>query len=169
VISKTLNRCPVRTHATNATAASITDPVPTLTEPTGDGVVTLADLGASPNFGSLHFTAVGSDNSTATAKVYLWSKVDGPVPLWVPVPVLNLDLTFSSVTGVATTPVPATERFADTIALTSGTVNESNIDITSPANNTIARVALDVLGASKVEVRFAKGTTTSVNALFRGF
>jgi hypothetical protein len=169
LFTKTKSSNFVKLYATNSTSASITNPIPTTTEPSGDGVFDLRQSGHASevyNFGELLFFGAGSDDNAGTAKVYLWFQLG---TLWIPVPILNLDLTLSTAVGVAGTGLINTDRIVDIIGLTSGTVNVSANDIQSPANNTAARIQFDLTGAAKVEVRFAKGTATNLNAILRGF
>ena len=132
-----------------STSAAIADPVPTLTEPpNGSGVIPLVGYEVSaPNFLELLFVGQGADDAAGSAKVYLWHLVG---TVWVPVPVLNLDVTLGSATGVATRTITNSDRMADTLALTAGTQNIANNAITSPANKTAARVAFDCLGERKI-------------------
>ncbi len=157
----------LKLFAANTAAASITAPAPTNTEPTGDGVLDLRRGGESVMGGAmLHFfgTRTAADNETFTARLTGWRNVSG---LWVPVPLLALNLTQGTSTGVAAGDVLDTEYFADTIVVS--TAFTSAYEILSPADNTIGAVKVDLAGCRKLQVQLAKGTDATCNVLAAGF
>jgi hypothetical protein len=153
-------------HAANVTASSITAPSVTNTTPTGDGVFSNVYSGAQGyNAVGLVFYGVGTADQTFTAEVYGW--LQGPVGTWFPVRLLSATLTLGTKAGVASGDVTASELMADTVVI-SGAATSANEAI-SPADNGVAVLKVDSFGCKFVEVRLAKGTATSVNALVKPF
>lgn len=154
-------------YAANVTAASITNPTPSTTAPTGDGVFNMAlsaDAGLNAVQLVFYGTRTSADNETFTARVTGYRKVG---TLWVPFPLLALSMVQGTSVGVAGADVVATEYFADTIAVTSAFT--SLYEVSSPADNTIAYVTIDPVGCRYLRVDLAKGTNASCNVLAAGF
>src|SRR5688572_26547695 len=85
-------------YSANVTAGSITAPVPTTTEPSGNGVFDnrfSRDRRSAMNYVVVAFFGAGADNATGTARVTGWRKVSS---LWVPVPLLALNFTLGTST-----------------------------------------------------------------------
>jgi hypothetical protein len=168
--TSTLVRPFQKLFSTNATNASITELVPTTTAPTGDGVINSITFGGTCDSGwggnavLLNFYGVGANNNTFTARVTIWRLIGA---LWIPLRLTELSGTLGLMVGVALSDVLNTERFADT--LTESTAYTTAKEIVSPANDSIAAVKLDILGATKIQVQFNKGTCTSVNGLLSEF
>ena len=72
----------------NATTTTITEPVPTLTQPTGDGVINLGHGGQETcSWLDLLFFGVGTDSQMFAANVYGWElekSQSGKHDLWIP-------------------------------------------------------------------------------------
>ena len=157
-----------KARTTNSTSSSITAPSPTITTPSGEGVVDLDAEGhgrsEGPNFAELVFFGAGTAGTSGSAKVYLWHRCG---TLFIPVQILDLTLTLSTTTGVDGASVDDSDKFVDSIV--AGEAGQSQAQVFSPSNNLIAKVDVDLQGAKFLEVRFAKGTTTSLNALARGY
>lgn len=171
--------------ATSVTAASITEPTPTLTEPTAnaDGIIPLGNAGNEcASSLKISFFGEGSNGQAFNANVYGWEctypgpRVNNPtnLPLWTPV-VLATFTTITlngSIPGINGTDVPVnganstTNFFASAIT---GTLGNSGIgiEIVSPGAATaeIAHVIVDTKGCKYAEIRFSKGTATSANAI----
>ncbi len=157
--------------ASNQTGSSITAPIPTVTEPTGDGILNLESINrvagalSPPNSVVVAFFGARTGaNQTATARLTGWRKIG---TLWIPVPLLALALTQGTSIGIAATDVVATDYFVDTI--TASTAFTSAYELISPADDTVAAVKVDLFGCEKLQVQVAKGTCTSVNALAASF
>lgn len=154
----------------NITAASITNPVPTLTEPTGDGVLNIGspEGGITPNGLLIIPYGVGTATNTFTMNVYGWrhtSGYGGAQKLWVPYMLASFTCTLSTTTGVAGADLVVASKLCDTIALITGNANISN-EIISPTGNAVAHIILSGKGSTKVEFRFGTGSSaTSCNAL----
>ena len=151
-------------YATTNTNGSFVSLTPTLTEPTGNGILKIAPREGSmtDNAARFIFVSNGAENATYSARIVIWNKAED---LWIPEIIANLDLTASTSTGsVSSTYINNTFRFADIVALTSSTSNTTHIEIISPANNTIGSVALDLAGAQIVQVLL---NTNGTNVLYR--
>lgn len=108
---------------------------------------------------------VGNDDGTCGCKVYGWRAVrrSGGVTLWIPTQLVHLAATLSTSVGVADAALLATERFADTVAATSGALNTVLPTVTA---NTPMTAIVTVSGFDVIQFDFDKGTVTSVNALY---
>ncbi len=155
----------------NITAASITFPVPTLTIPTGDGVINLG-LGGQMTANGLFLIPYGAGSAaqTFTMAVYAWHNTlgyGGAKQLWVAAELATFTCTLCTVPGLAGADVNASQLFCGTIALGVGNANVSN-EILSPTGNVVAHILLDVKGAKLVEIRFGTGSSaTSCNCLYK--
>ncbi len=177
----TPNRPFKKALAANANTSSFASKVPTITEPTNDGVVTFADWGIGgmvPACVKVLPYGLGSDNDVYDLRVYAWRRIgSGPAPgiLWVPTLYGIFTCTLSAATGVAGSPVLATERFADTIALKTDTLvsqpslrgtdganalNLGEVSIFSPGSDLIGWFSLKLRGAEKIEFTFDQTTGT---------
>lgn len=173
-------------RAVNCTDSSFPSKVPTGTEPTGTGatasaasVIDLTDPvvgGLMQNGAEFLFFGEGSDTNTFSARIIGWSQIQTAggtfVPpeqiLWVPTVLVEVSVALSLQTGVANKVLNASQRFADTITLVGTTaVAGVDVNITSPANDTIARMYVDLWGFQKLEVTFDMTGATNGNALFR--
>lgn len=166
------------TNSSNVSAASITFPLPTLTRPSGDGVIMMGGdqmhMGAlAPNSLILVPFGTGSATQTFTLNAYGWRETTGATgtagttgtqSLWVAYELATFTCTLSTVPGITGTDVNASQLFAGTITLGVGNANVSN-EIISPTGNVIAHIILDAKGSRFVELRFAKGTNTDCNCL----
>lgn len=160
--------------AANTTASSISAPSPTIVEPvsgSSNAVIDMHDV--SRNQILLGFFANGSDNNAGQAMIYGWRAIPHATQegkkLWIPTPLLGVDLTFGTALGVAGYPIDANQRFADTIAVTSGKEHTDAYKLISNANNEVALVAIDHYGCRKIEVRFDIGDATSINGFSAEF
>lgn len=151
-----------KARTADETEASFASKVATITEPTGTGLISIPQTG---NYTRGNFMIVpygeGADNATLSVRVVGWRQIS---TLWVPTILGEVAATLSTSVGVAETEVVATERFADTLTLTTGTTGIDN-QVFSPANNTPAHFMVDTKGCPKVEVLFSCGTATAANAL----
>jgi len=162
----------------DVTTSSITEPSPTATTPTGDGVLSIGGgetgQGGKVSNGLLIVPyGVGSATNTFSMKIYGWRSVrqrQGAttpiIPLWVPYLLASFTCTLCTLAGVAGTPVDNTHLFCGTITLGVGNANISN-EIISPTGNVMASIILDRKGSQLVEVRFGTGgSATSANCLY---
>lgn len=161
-------------RGTNSTASSITEPIPTTTVPTGDGVIPMGETFGEECANSLKLIPYGTTTSgnAFTMKVYQWDVVPpirstiGGLPLYVPTLLASFTVTLGNVTGVAGTDVNASQLFATTITLTTGNANVSN-EIISPGSNVLAHIIVDAKGSQFVEIRTAVSTATDANCLYK--
>lgn len=169
--------------AVNANTAAFAAKIPTITEPTNDGVVNLVGSGlAIPRRMLCCFFGLGADNDAASVRIIGWKKIgqDQPqsIPLWIPLIVGEFTLIFSTITGVAGAPVLNTERFADTIApvaarnpdrvIGAGTAINSDLALTSPTTNVgPGFIDFPIRAFEKIEFSFAQTVNNPpCNALF---
>lgn len=154
--------------ASNSTATAFAANAPTVTEPTGAGIVDLARAaGRVHNNVLLVPFGAGSANDTFDVRVSGWSKVG---TLWVPVVLAEFECTLGATTGVAATAVLDTELFCDTIALDTAYSALAGVSasVVSPANDTVCHALLDLKGFSKVEIEFDRTAgATACNCLYR--
>lgn len=164
-----------KARGTNQTSTSYVSKVPTNTEPAADGGSS-ATASAAINVGrgytqnSCFFVVygTGADNNTCNVRLIGWRTIGSNVEtlLWVPVILCDLACTLSAAVGVAGKAVVATERFADTIAVTTGSLGTS-LDVVSPTGDVIAHAVADIKGFSKIEFSFnTNSSATDVNALY---
>jgi len=148
---------------------------------TGSSLIRMTDEvvgGQSQNGVEFLLYGTGADDSTLACRVIAWaplqndrgSSITSATQIWIPVVLIEVDAVLSTCVGVAGKAIAETDRFADTITLVGTTANaDINVNIVSPANNTPARVYLDLEGAMMLEFSFDMGNATGGNALYRFF
>ena len=164
---------------------SFPDRVPTAVMPNYDGLIPSSP---NPNFGqtadnTLHLVFFGQGaTGTFDAQIIYWNKLPGlftqtqlrgvpsiaPADIWIPEIVYNISGTLGSVTGVAGSFIDNTHLFADTLAVTSDTVNVSAAEILSPSGG-IASLTLDMSGPQIIEVAFNCDSATAMNAIYKTY
>lgn len=153
---------------TSATDTSFLSKIPTGTEPTGAGVHDIhGGVGIMQNGMIVVPFGIGSDNHTFDMRIIGWRCVgrNAATAIWVPVIIAQLAVTLSAAVGIAGKTILNTERFADTLALTTGN-DDVSIDVVSPTGDVIAHAVVDLKGFSKVEFTFDLGSGTDCNCLF---
>lgn len=160
-----------KARSANSTDSGFPSRVPTMTAPSGTGVINLctSDGMLAQNGMVLLLYGLGADNDTMSCRVIGWRSVgenDVTTGLWIPVILCEFAAVLSGATGVAGATILNTERFADTITLTTGN-DDVSVDIVSPTGDVIAHAMMDLKGFQKVELTFKLGGTppTSMNAL----
>ena len=162
--SYTTNGYPTRV-ATN------TEPLTAATDPATSQVVHEVGTGGMycQNGLVVIFFGAGANDSTFSCRVIGWRSIGWEARttgLWIPVPLAEFAVTLSQAVGVAGMTLVATDRFADTIALTTGN-DDVSVDIVSGWTDVIAHVQMDLKGFQKLEFAFTTGgSATSCNALF---
>ncbi len=161
-----------KTHATDAADTSFPSKVPTLTTPSGDGVIDMGYKGSVTSNGlNLLIIGTGANDAVITGmRVISWRRVPGAAlglqDLWVPSILAEFAAVLGNIPGIAGTNVGSTYFFADTITLVTGNANVSN-EIISPTGNVVASIVLDAKGAEKVEITFDLGANaTGANCLY---
>lgn len=151
-----------RVRATSATG-SFPSSAPTGTAPTGAGVVNNPIVGqAAPDWVQVIPFGDGADNATFDCRVIGWKVSD--LGLWVPTILAQAACTLSAAVGVNDYEVTASQRFADTIALTQVLANVDS-KLSSNVANLVASFQVQTRGCVLVEVTFNLGTATGANAL----
>lgn len=117
------------------------------------------------------FFGTGADDATFLAQLIGWKQTIGiaATSLWIPVPLLEVTCTLSTIEGVAGADVIATERFADTLVLTSGysTTYGGGTQVTSPTGNVIAWLVSSLNGFGAFQWIFnCNSSATGANCLF---
>ncbi len=151
---ETLCTNPFPVFSTDATDASFATVSPTATEPTGSGIVDMANKGRIVQNGvRLTIIGTGQDDAVLTGlRIYSWEEMPGSntqKSLWYPTLLCELAAILGSKTGVAGTPFDTTYFFADVITITTGNSNVS-VEAVSPSGNEIAHAILDAKGARKL-------------------
>lgn len=165
-----------RAWATNANTSSFASRIPTITEPTNDGVIRLRppvdEGGRVPSWARIMVIGLGSDDDAASMRVIGWERVllDTKKDLWIPVILGEFACTFSAAVGVAGAAVLDTERFADTITavaarfhdriIAAGTAVNSDVSVISPTSDLIAHITLPIRGFEKLEFCFDQTTNS---------
>lgn len=175
----------------NCTDTSFPSKIPTVTEPSGVGataggaaVIDLINSGSNRFVGSMQnginlvFFGAGSDTNTFSCRGIGWSCIsDSPAlaitddtRLWIPTPLFEVSVALSVQVGIAGKSVINTDRFADAISITTTTANQGvDVDVRSPANDTMAEMYVDLRGHMKFELIFDCTGATDCNALYRLF
>lgn len=156
----------------NSTAASVVEPVPTLTRPSGDGVIdTRAEFGgANPTRILVLPYGAGSSGNTCLLNLYGW-KVLPPHgtsqnAIWVPFFLSSYTVTLCTVPGLANTDLNSSQLMAGTIVVVKGGTAGTDYGIMSPTGNSVASVWQKLNGCSIVSVVTGlNSSATSVNAL----
>lgn len=149
---------------TNSTDSSFPSRIPTVTEPTGSGVMRLNRVkGFSANNLKVIPYGAGSDNTTFDMRVIGWEEVNG---LYVPAILAQVSVTLCGAVGVSGQAVTDSERFADTLSVT---VGNSGVDVSviSPGADVSGHFVVDLKGCAIVEITFDMTGATSGNALVK--
>lgn len=172
--------------STDSTATSFASKVPTITEPTGNGIIEFRGRqgGPVPRWLLLWPYATSGDDDTMDMRVWGWRRALGAAShLWMPDLLGQFTCTMGTMVGVASQLIVATERFADTIinhatisggqptttdVVSAAAASTGGTWITSPGNNLIGRIKLSINGCEKIEVLFdsTAAGTTAMNALY---
>lgn len=184
-----------RAWTANANTSSFAAKPPTVTEPTNDGVVVVCppEGGEVPLFIRILPFGLGSNNDTFDMKVIGWERAGSPAPVgsagappvWLPTTLGEFTCTISSTNvGVAGAYLLDTEMLADTIVAksaplipkypgfdaTPAATFQSQVQIYSPADDTVGWIVLPLMGVQKFEVTFDQTSgTPTMNVLYRYF
>lgn len=157
-----------KAFAANATTSSFPSKVPTLTEPTGDGVINLCESGGTIVTNQLQIIPIGTTtaNTVFYLKVIGWKTIkENDVEQWIPTTLCQITCTLGAMVGVAASPVLDTQKFCDTLAVTIGNVGV-DVEVVSPADDTIAHAIVDMKGSRKAEILIDRVDAASANALY---
>jgi hypothetical protein len=111
---------------------------------------------------------IGTDanNEAYDMKVIAWRKftaAPSTTPVYVPVTIFTATCTLGAATGVSGSDLGNDNVFADTITSTAGTGLK---DIVTWADDNIASVVLDVVGATQIEINGDRDTAAAYNFLY---
>lgn len=155
----------------NSTAASIVEPVPTYTRPSGDGVIDFnSDFGGVAPTRMLVLPYGVAATNTCLMNIYGWrvlpAKTSPHVPIFIPYFLSSFTVTFSTVPGLDNADVGANQRFAGTIVIVKAGTVGLDYGVFSPTGNSVASFWQNIFGASLVSiVTGLNSSSTSVNAL----
>jgi len=167
-------------NATNYATNGYPTKAPTLTQPSGDGVIPCGFLGSeSPEFLTLLPIGVGASNNTFSMRVLGWRPTQIPAlalrPLWIPVPLVDYAMTLGTASGATGGELGTTTLFADTITSTVGPtfITSGAAPIApgwyqiSPVNDLVGMIHQATLGFPFLELIFTTGgVATSCNCLW---
>lgn len=170
-----------RLRTTNENASAFASKVPTITKPSGDGVLDLTKNGnIVPSKIMLWPILLSSDNDVSSMRILGWNSVllDTFVTLWIPTIIGEFVCTACGCVGVAGAAVLNTERFCDTIVpvagrledydIAAGTAEISDVAILSPTNDTPAHIYMPTRGFEMLEATSDQTTGTGTfNVLYR--
>lgn len=177
-MTNTLNLPLQKLFTVNSAASAFTTPSPTLTQPVaGSGYLSLiGDRWAEmPTRIGLIFFGTASDGQTMNFQGFAWRRGGTPnTSLWVPSPLfVGGTATLSDLAGVASSPVDASQRFADTLAVTTDytkSTEQPGIHIGyTGGGDQVAWMSFDPMGADGIEIQVKKGTATGCNVLAWGY
>lgn len=146
----------------NSTSASFTARVPTITQPSGTGV-----LSVPSGMTRLLLMPFGTDAANETGKIQAWGwsairSATGKKVLWIPRPICEFTLTLGTAAGVAGTEVDENQLFADTLVADKGVgVDYDFLD------NTTTMLSMTLLEDALVELQFSlNSSSASLNSLY---
>jgi hypothetical protein len=164
-----------KARATNANSSSFPSKIPTVTEPTGDGIIDIGgpDGGIGQNAARITPYGLGSDNDVFSLRVIAWNRIkaSGVLDLWVPTVLVEVSCQCCGVVGIAGSAVLNTERFCDAITLVTGN-DDVSVDIVSAGATAevISHFVVALKGAQKIELAYDQTTgTPTTNALIALF
>lgn len=159
-----------------ANGTSFTQPIPTITAPTGNGVVVMnRDNGEYVQNGLVLMCVAGPSSvvgDTIGMKVFAWTALHGPeiaggYTLWIPFLLFQVTWTIStSIVGVANAVLPATYLFCDQVTLVTGNSGTS-VELLSPGSGDLAHVVGDLKGCRRFSTAFSVTSGDSASALWR--
>jgi hypothetical protein len=168
---------------TSSTATSFATKIPTITPPTGVGVIDMSAANFIPHFGQFLFYGAGADDTTFDVRLIAWNPIGTAVNnvLWIPQVLCSLTCILGTSVGIAGASVIDTDRFADSIVVhatvapqptltdvvSAAAATRGTIEIFLPSNNLIAYAQVPLRGARKLEVSFDMTGATNGNALYR--
>lgn len=166
-----------RVYGTDDTTATVAMPAPTIVEPTGDGIIPMATGSGilSQNMLDLLLVSKAASNAAVNMLIVGWRVLHGvagsTVGLWIPKPLAQYAFTMGALTGVANSVLGTAYRFPDTVALTFGNANVSDMYL-SPVGTypdlASAWVRVDAAGHPKIGIYFGDASQAGTNCLYAG-
>ncbi len=166
-------------YATNGYPSKI----PTVTMPSGSGVIDMAGGDYVPGHLLIIPIGTGSATNTGSLKVLGWRDTNmnpgnPQMRLWIPVELCTIAFVLGTGGGVANADFGTATLFATTITMTGGptfiTAGAPPVSLdwfeVSPGSNAIGVASVPTLGFKKMELIFTTGgVATDVNALYTQF
>ncbi len=167
----------------NSSATSYPSKIPTLTPPSGSGVINMAGGDYVPGHLLIIPYGTGSATNTGTMKVLAWRDTNmnpgnPQMRLWIPVPLCTIGFTLGTGGGATNADLDTTTLFATTITMTGGptfiTSGAPPVSLdwleVSPGSNGIGCISVPTFGFKRMELIFTNNSSaTDVNALYTMF
>ncbi len=156
--------------ATNFTSADFGTLKSTTTEPTGDGVIDMANKsGATQNGIRIKPFGTDANNETFSMRVWGWDRILlGGIYVWENILICEVACTLGNLAGAALCAITASDFEVDTITLTTPAASTSiYIHTQAVADVRGAFLFADTFGSRLVQIEFDMGTGASANALVR--
>src|SRR3990167_10925394 len=101
-----------RWRATNENASGFASKIPTITEPSGDGILDLAKMSIVPKLLKIWPILLGADDDVSSMRLIGWHQclLAGSTTLWFPTIIGEFVCTASTAVGIAAATVLDTER-----------------------------------------------------------
>jgi len=149
-------------YSADASVSSVTPPTAQIAAPSGNGVFDAQlDIEATLNNAAMIFFGTGTAGQMATAQITGWRQIGGPSSLWIPIPLLNLNLTLGTQAGVNNSAVDASHLFVSTIAASA--IYTSANEIITPTGSRIAEAKIDFHGMRYIQVQLAVDDASAIN------
>lgn len=178
IVESLSNECWNLTNPTNYATNGYPTRIPTITKPSGAGVIAMGDGGSiCPQWIRFLPLGTGANDTTFLMKVLLWkpTRLAPGVPLWIPEVLGEWTCTLGTSVGVAGSDLAAAQTFCDTITMTGGPtfvttgappIVEKWFQV-SPLADQIGSITVPSLGARLVEAIYSTGgVATDCNALY---
>lgn len=164
----------------DATDGTFPSKVPTVTRPSGDGVIDffkdnnkLAIAGVVPQSLRLLPIGTGANNAVLTGmRVISWDVIyptgsGTGLPLYIPTVLAEFATVFGNIPGIAGAVLGSTYFFMDTITVVTGNANVSE-EVLSNAADLVAHAVVVTKGAQLIEITFDLGANaTGANCLVK--
>jgi len=168
-----------RALAANSTATSFASTPSATARPSGIDICAPGGKVAPWGVRLMPF-GLGSSNDAFSMRVLGWNVIGDAqpqsLPLWISQPLVEIACTVGAATGVAGSPVLATELFVDTIApvalkqptINAGAATEGKTFFYSPADDTAAYIDVPLVGSEIITFLWDQTTNTpEMNTLYR--
>ena len=157
----------------NATDTSFPTRNATTTEPTGTGVIDVSNNGnVTRNALRVEFHGTDTADQTFKCRILGWNKIpkgSSTYDLWKYIVLAEVTCTLGTKTGVASTPVNASQLIVDTITLATGYNSNVAVEVVSPTGQEPAHIVIDTKGCQKIEFIFDRNSSAvSCNAVYGG-
>ena len=148
---------------TDSTDSSYTAKVPTTTEPSGDGIISLPEVGKFvPEHVFLMPYGTNAANEVFAMRVWGWG-YDRTDKLWIPFLLNETTCTLGNIVASK----GANTFLCDTLIVVSAQGDTGNTTFISPVGDVPGSIIMPTNGARKLEFLFKKSTAAAANCLYR--